>query len=111
VSYLFRGFGVCFFGGELNFGLSRLSTPGHKAKDAFYTDVKDTYGRISARVKVLQKEEADKEEAERQEGLARLQAATMEDGSYKLPVGEGADEDDVKRADVFDRMPKEFQSE
>jgi cell division cycle protein 37 len=84
-----------------------METPGHNAKKLFVDDVESTYKRISDRVKVLMAQDVEEAEAEKALGLKRVEAATQEDGSLKLPR-EG-DEEAVKRADAFDSLPFDLQ--
>ncbi|KAJ3140836.1 hsp90 co-chaperone Cdc37 [Physocladia obscura] len=83
--------------------------PAHKARDAFIKDVEDTFARIRARVAVLKKQEAEEADAEKKEGEKRAAAALQEDGTYKLPVSDNADEEEVKRAQVFSQLPTKLQ--
>ncbi|KAJ3023585.1 UNVERIFIED_CONTAM: hsp90 co-chaperone Cdc37 [Siphonaria sp. JEL0065] len=87
----------------------RLTSGNHKAKEAFYKDVLDTYKRITERVKVLKTQEKEEEEREKREGEARAAAALQEDGTYKLPVTAESTEEDVKRAEVFSQLPTALQ--
>ncbi|KAI9327598.1 hypothetical protein DFJ73DRAFT_782874 [Zopfochytrium polystomum] len=84
----------------------RLANPSHKAREQFMKDVNDTYTRIANRVKELKKQEEEKELEEKRQGEARVAAALQPDGSYKLPV---EDEEDQRRSDVFDTLPRELQ--
>ncbi|KAJ3407201.1 hsp90 co-chaperone Cdc37 [Chytridiales sp. JEL 0842] len=87
----------------------RMANSTHKAKETFMKDVADTYNRIHKRVKEIKKEEQEKEEEERRQGQARAAACLQEDGTYKLPLAEDATEEDIKRADVFSKIPPAFQ--
>ncbi len=78
-----------------------------QARDMFAKDLNETYSRIARRVKEIADDKAAEEEKERQEGLARVAAATQPDGSFALPVG--PDGDGKERAEVFAAFPKSFQ--
>ncbi|KAJ1558994.1 hsp90 co-chaperone Cdc37, partial [Cladochytrium tenue] len=84
----------------------RLSNPTHKAREQFRKDVNETYTRIANRVKELKRQEEEKELEEKRAGEARVAAALQPDGSYKLPV---EDEEDQRRSDVFDTLPRALQ--
>ena len=84
-----------------------MESPSPAAKDMFQKDTTQTYTRISSRVQEIQREQLEQEEKERQEGLARVEAARQEDGSFALPVG--PDGEGQERADVFKGLDKTFQ--
>lgn len=84
-----------------------MEGPNPAAKEMFNKDVHDTFSRIAHRVQEIQANEAAQAEQEREEGLARLRAATQEDGSLALPIG--PDGEGSERAEVFASFPKSFQ--
>ncbi|KAJ3087188.1 hsp90 co-chaperone Cdc37 [Quaeritorhiza haematococci] len=90
---------------------SRLEAPIGNARKMFFTDVQDTYKRISERVEVLLAQNEEQEEAERQAALRRLEAATQKDGTLALPLPPdgSATEEEKERAAVFALLPHGLQ--
>ncbi|TPX36929.1 hypothetical protein SmJEL517_g00910 [Synchytrium microbalum] len=84
----------------------RLKTSTHGARDLYMNDVTATYQRIANRVKEIQKESEEKEQAAAE---ARIAAALQPDGSYALPEDATASEYYRVRAEVFASLPREFQ--
>ncbi|KAI9207556.1 uncharacterized protein BJ171DRAFT_493013 [Polychytrium aggregatum] len=87
----------------------RLQSPSHSARQMFFQDVTRTYDRIVERVEVLRKRNLEEQEQERQAALARLASATQPDGTIKLPLSEDPDEQELRRAEVFDGLDPRFQ--
>ncbi|KAJ3011484.1 hsp90 co-chaperone Cdc37 [Thoreauomyces humboldtii] len=88
---------------------ARLRSNQVKATEMFTRDVKDTYARIHTRVGVIKQQQKEETEAEQTQLRQRLEACTLPDGTLAIPVPEGADEGERRRAEVFAGFPHEFQ--
>ncbi|KAI8823751.1 Cdc37 N terminal kinase binding-domain-containing protein [Fimicolochytrium jonesii] len=93
----------------VNLFFARLRSSQPSATAMFLKDVNETYTRIQTRVRTLHAEQAQQEAAERAALQQRLEACTLPDGSYALPVGEEADEKERRRAEVFAGLERAFQ--
>ncbi|KAJ1565557.1 hsp90 co-chaperone Cdc37 [Nowakowskiella sp. JEL0078] len=80
-----------------------------KAQKMFFDDLESTFSRIKIRVAEIKKNEKDKELAEIEAAQRRLEAATLPDGTYSLPLPDNPTEQQLERNQLFLSYPPQFQ--
>ncbi|KAJ2899592.1 SNF2 family domain-containing protein [Zalerion maritima] len=84
----------------------RISTPGHQARDVFFNDVKDTYGKIKGRAAEILAQSAAESG-----GVEQIQLHAMEPGTViniRIPPAGSDDPEGQKARAIFDGFKPEM---
>jgi cell division cycle protein 37 len=86
----------------------RITTPNHQARDIFYKDVQDTYGKIKVRTAEIKKQrEAEGESG----GVEQIQLHAVEPGTeikIRVPADNAEDEEGKRAREIYDSFKPEM---
>lgn len=86
----------------------RITTPNHQARDIFYKDVQDTYGKIKTRAAEIKKQ---REEEPESGGVEQIQLHAVEPGTViniRIPKEDAEDEEGKRAREIFESFKPEM---
>ena len=89
----------------------RITTPGHQAREVFFKDVQDTYGKIKTRAREINLERAREAAEGGGEGVEQIQLHAVEPGTViniRIPASGSEDPDEKKGREIFDSFKPEM---
>jgi cell division cycle protein 37 len=86
----------------------RITTPNHQARDIFYKDVQDTYGKIKTRAAEIKKQRENEPESG---GVEQIQLHAVEPGTViniRIPKEDAEDEEGKRAREIFESFKPEM---
>lgn len=86
----------------------RITTPNHQARDIFYKDVQDTYGKIKVRAAEIKKQRESEGESG---GVEQIQLHAVEPGTeikIRVPAENAEDEEGKRAREIYDSFKPEM---
>lgn len=86
----------------------RITTPNHQARDIFYKDVQDTYGKIKTRAAEINKQRSEEGESG---GVEQIQLHAVEPGTViniRIPKEDAEDEEGKRAREIFESFKPEM---